>query len=216
MGVDEKLYETFEEPIDPSSTVVLYTDGLVERRGESLDVGLERLAEAAGGGPEEPAALRDHILAAAARAAASLRRRHRSGGAAGGMSQELVDWLVAATRPRGAGTSTRSASSSTRTSSGTAEIPASGCQNRKQALEWMRRRAPDAGPIGELVELIDAGDKVVVIMRRTGEDGQPELIANLTIVPRRQGGRDGALPRSRTTRAPRPASEAPSRSRQRA
>jgi ketosteroid isomerase-like protein len=57
--------------------------------------------------------------------------------------------------------------------------PASGCQNRKQALQWMRG-AREHGPIGELVELIDAGDKVVVIMRRTGEDGEPELIANLT------------------------------------
>jgi ketosteroid isomerase-like protein len=53
------------------------------------------------------------------------------------------------------------------------------CHNRRQALEWMRR-ARERGPIGELVELIDAGDKVVVIMRRTGEDGGPELIANLT------------------------------------
>jgi ketosteroid isomerase-like protein len=53
------------------------------------------------------------------------------------------------------------------------------CQNRRQALEWMRR-ARRQGPIGELVELIDAGDQVVVIMRRTGEDGQPELVANLT------------------------------------
>lgn len=57
--------------------------------------------------------------------------------------------------------------------------PASGCQNRKQALEWMRG-ARERGPIGELVELIDAGDKVVVIMRRTGDDGRPELVANLT------------------------------------
>ncbi len=57
--------------------------------------------------------------------------------------------------------------------------PSSGCQNRKQALEWMsaaRRR----GPIGELVDVIDADDKVVVIMRRIGEDGEPELVANLT------------------------------------
>jgi ketosteroid isomerase-like protein len=53
------------------------------------------------------------------------------------------------------------------------------CQNRKQALEWMRG-ARTRGPIGELVELIDAGEKVVVIMRRTGDDGKPELIANLT------------------------------------
>jgi ketosteroid isomerase-like protein len=57
--------------------------------------------------------------------------------------------------------------------------PSSGCQNRKQALDWMRS-ARERGPVGELVEVIDAGDKVVVIMRRTGPDGQPELIANLT------------------------------------
>lgn len=57
--------------------------------------------------------------------------------------------------------------------------PASGCQNRGQALEWMRG-ARQRGPIGELVDVIGAGDKVVVIMRRTGEDGEPELVANLT------------------------------------
>jgi ketosteroid isomerase-like protein len=53
------------------------------------------------------------------------------------------------------------------------------CHNRRQALEWMRN-ARRQGPIGELVELIDAGDQVVVIMRRTGDHGQPELVANLT------------------------------------
>jgi hypothetical protein len=42
------------------------------------------------------------------------------------------------------------------------------------------RTARERGPIGELVELIDAGDQVVGIMRRTGEDGQDELVANLT------------------------------------
>ncbi|MGN6870329.1 MAG: nuclear transport factor 2 family protein [Solirubrobacteraceae bacterium] len=57
--------------------------------------------------------------------------------------------------------------------------PSSGCQNRGQALRWMQS-ARGRGPIGELVELIDAGDQVVVIMRRTDDDGQPELIANLT------------------------------------
>jgi ketosteroid isomerase-like protein len=55
----------------------------------------------------------------------------------------------------------------------------SGCQNRAQALGWMRS-AQERGPIGELVELIDAGDKVVAVMRRIGDDGEPELIANLT------------------------------------
>ena len=32
----------------PGSTLLLYTDGLVERRGEDLAVGLERLAKSAG------------------------------------------------------------------------------------------------------------------------------------------------------------------------
>ena len=55
------------------------------------------------------------------------------------------------------------------------------CRNREQAIafmrqNWMRRGAPP----GELVDVLDAGDKVVVIMRRTGEDGEPELVANLT------------------------------------
>jgi ketosteroid isomerase-like protein len=54
-----------------------------------------------------------------------------------------------------------------------------GCQNRTQALQWMQA-ARGRGPIGELVELIDAGEKVVVIMRRAGDDGEPELIANVT------------------------------------
>ncbi len=63
MGVDEKVYRTFEETTGPSSTVVFYTDGLIERRGESLDMGLDRLALAAGEGPVEPGPLRDHLLA---------------------------------------------------------------------------------------------------------------------------------------------------------
>ncbi|CAN5450894.1 hypothetical protein BH10ACT3_BH10ACT3_01800 [soil metagenome] len=33
--------------LDPADIVVLYSDGLIERRGESLDIGLERLAEMA-------------------------------------------------------------------------------------------------------------------------------------------------------------------------
>ena len=38
--------------------------GLIERRGESLDAGLDRLARAACAGPQEPRPLCDHILAA--------------------------------------------------------------------------------------------------------------------------------------------------------
>ena len=53
------------------------------------------------------------------------------------------------------------------------------CHNREQALAFMTA-ARVRGPIGELVELVEAGDKVVVIMRRAGEDGEPELVANVT------------------------------------
>ena len=58
---------------------------------------------------------------------------------------------------------------------------ANGCQNRKQTLGWMTKNwMRRGGPPGEVVDMIDAGDKVVVIIRRTGEDGEPELVANLT------------------------------------
>jgi serine phosphatase RsbU (regulator of sigma subunit) len=63
MGVEDSPYQTFERSLAPGTTVVLYTDGLIERRGESLDVGLERLASACRSGPEAPTPLRDYILA---------------------------------------------------------------------------------------------------------------------------------------------------------
>jgi ketosteroid isomerase-like protein len=53
------------------------------------------------------------------------------------------------------------------------------CHNRKQALQFMlqaRARQPQA----EVVEMIEAGDKVVVILQRIDDDGEPELVANLT------------------------------------
>jgi PAS domain S-box-containing protein len=62
MGVEDNVYETFRERAAASSTVVLYTDGLIERRGESLDIGLERLAGAACSGPEDPAELCEQVL----------------------------------------------------------------------------------------------------------------------------------------------------------
>jgi GAF domain-containing protein/anti-sigma regulatory factor (Ser/Thr protein kinase) len=51
---------TVELPI--GSTLVLYTDGLVERRGEAIDVGLERLRTAAEEGPSDPERLVEHVL----------------------------------------------------------------------------------------------------------------------------------------------------------
>jgi serine phosphatase RsbU (regulator of sigma subunit) len=43
--------------------VVLYTDGLVENRGESIDAGLERLREALSNLRAPPEAVCDHVLA---------------------------------------------------------------------------------------------------------------------------------------------------------
>ncbi len=48
--------------LHPGELVVLYSDGLVERRGESLDVGLARLAEAVRTGPDDPDSLCTHVL----------------------------------------------------------------------------------------------------------------------------------------------------------
>jgi serine phosphatase RsbU (regulator of sigma subunit) len=42
--------------------IVVYSDGLVERRGEPLDVGLQRLADAAGRAPNDLEAFCDHII----------------------------------------------------------------------------------------------------------------------------------------------------------
>jgi hypothetical protein len=54
--------------------------------------------------------------------------------------------------------------------------PSSGCQNRSEALEFMRQ-ALAGGPIVELVDVMDAGEQVVVVLRPAGQE---ELRANLT------------------------------------
>jgi ketosteroid isomerase-like protein len=54
------------------------------------------------------------------------------------------------------------------------------CRNRDEALTFVDRAVRRA-PLGKLVDVIDAGDKVVVIMQPPPEDGeQPGLVANLT------------------------------------
>ncbi|GAA3895840.1 hypothetical protein GCM10022244_02260 [Streptomyces gulbargensis] len=57
-------YETTSTPLRSGDLLLLYTDGMVERRGEDINKGIERLAEtmtrAAGGGPQE---LIDAVLA---------------------------------------------------------------------------------------------------------------------------------------------------------
>jgi serine phosphatase RsbU (regulator of sigma subunit) len=51
-------YPEISAPLPPAATLLLYTDGLVERRGEHLDVGLERLQAAA----ERPASSLETLL----------------------------------------------------------------------------------------------------------------------------------------------------------
>jgi serine phosphatase RsbU (regulator of sigma subunit)/anti-sigma regulatory factor (Ser/Thr protein kinase) len=46
LGVRANGRAEAEAELGPGSTLVLYTDGLVERRGESIDAGLQRLADA--------------------------------------------------------------------------------------------------------------------------------------------------------------------------
>ena len=57
---------------------------------------------------------------------------------------------------------------------------AGSCRNREQALAFMRR-AFGRGGVGELVDVVDAGDRVVVIMRPPADGIEPPLFAaNLT------------------------------------
>lgn len=54
------------------------------------------------------------------------------------------------------------------------------CHDRGQAIEFMRQ-ALSRQPPGELVDVIGAGDQVVLIIRPTSDSGEPaDLSANLT------------------------------------
>jgi PAS domain S-box-containing protein len=65
-GVDsDRLYRAADAAFAPGDTVLVYTDGLVERRGEVIDDGIERLGLLAGQqGGAPPARLAGHLLAA--------------------------------------------------------------------------------------------------------------------------------------------------------
>ena len=60
-GVPAKRQQGVAE-LGHGALLLFYTDGLIERRGEALDEGLERLRSAARSGPWEPEALVDHVL----------------------------------------------------------------------------------------------------------------------------------------------------------
>jgi anti-sigma regulatory factor (Ser/Thr protein kinase) len=64
LGVfDSAAHEELTVELEPGSTMVLYTDGLVEERGVSIDAGLEALRVAAEH-PGDPEELCDHLLEA--------------------------------------------------------------------------------------------------------------------------------------------------------
>jgi serine phosphatase RsbU (regulator of sigma subunit)/anti-sigma regulatory factor (Ser/Thr protein kinase) len=63
LGADDRVvFGEWEGELTPDSTVLLYTDGLVERRGEAIDIGLERLREALHSGPADLERLCSHLL----------------------------------------------------------------------------------------------------------------------------------------------------------
>jgi PAS domain S-box-containing protein len=55
-------YEEVTAPMDPGDTLLLYTDGLVERPGAHLDEGLAQLAARVSEAPEDPQAFLDYLL----------------------------------------------------------------------------------------------------------------------------------------------------------
>jgi hypothetical protein len=61
---DRSAYTEARERLEPGEMLLLYTDGLVEKRGESIDAGLERLRATVEGSPAEPATLCDRVLEA--------------------------------------------------------------------------------------------------------------------------------------------------------
>ena len=62
LGVGTSSHERHDVLFAPGSTLVLYTDGLVEQRRESIASGIQRLESACRAGPDDPEALCDFLL----------------------------------------------------------------------------------------------------------------------------------------------------------
>ena len=81
LGVEpEATYEAWTTTLEPGSAIVLYTDGLVERRDRSLDDGLGLLADAVRGVTTAPDELVDTIIERLIGDRRSRRRHRRPGG----------------------------------------------------------------------------------------------------------------------------------------
>jgi len=55
-------YDEGRIEVEPGNLLVLYTDGLIERRGESIDVSIRRLVDALESAPDSPKAVVDQLL----------------------------------------------------------------------------------------------------------------------------------------------------------
>lgn len=63
LGIDDHAAASERvHPLAAGDTLLLYTDGLVERRDESIDAGFERLRDALREAPDDVEALCDHVL----------------------------------------------------------------------------------------------------------------------------------------------------------
>lgn len=71
LGAGPADHPAEEVAVPSGATLVLYTDGLVEARGESLDVGMERLRDALRGVRLPPSAVCEHALRVTGRAEGS-------------------------------------------------------------------------------------------------------------------------------------------------
>jgi serine phosphatase RsbU (regulator of sigma subunit)/integral membrane sensor domain MASE1/anti-sigma regulatory factor (Ser/Thr protein kinase) len=60
--IPDLTYQTSSDRLGPGATLVLYTDGLVEKRGRAIEAGLADLKAAADDAPKELDDLCDHIL----------------------------------------------------------------------------------------------------------------------------------------------------------
>ncbi len=64
-ATEHASFSDCESELDAGGTILLYTDGLVERRGEPIDVGLQRLRTALATAPGDLERLCSHVLARA-------------------------------------------------------------------------------------------------------------------------------------------------------
>ncbi len=62
-GMEDGKYDETLYHVAPDSVVLLFTDGLIERRAESIEDGLEQLRRVAEAGPRDLDELCDHVLA---------------------------------------------------------------------------------------------------------------------------------------------------------